>query len=290
MDTNKPKKKIFFLILAIILFIVGAGAIIYAVIVNTKARNAQKAYEELAAQMTVTTPVTPEEPGTEPAADENLPEDTGSEEVIPEPVDLSIYDVPEKQIDFDALRADTNEHIYAWITIPDTQIDYPIVQHPDDLDYYLNHNLDGSTGYPGCIYTQCLNAKDFSDFDTVMYGHNMNNGSMFANLHYFEDEVFFNNHPYVYIYTENGPLVYQVFASYEYSNIHILMGFDFTDEETRSIYLNTILQSNGFTDHINTDVEVGTDSNIITLETCIGTKPEKRYVISAVLVADGRTY
>lgn len=291
MNTDKPKKKTVFLILAIVLFVAGACAIAYAVITNMKARNEQKMYEDLAAQTTVGAPI--DESQVIDSEDNNEPENDGEnqqgdEEEIPEPVDLSIYDIPEKQIDFDALRTDTNEDIYAWITIPDTQIDYPIVQHPTELDYYLDHNLDGSTGYPGCIYSQFLNATDFSDFNTVIYGHNMNNGSMFANLHYYEDVEFFNNHPYVYVYTPEGPLVYQVFASYEYSNIHILMGFDFTSEETRGIYLNTIFQSDGFRDHVNTEVEVGTDSNIITLETCIGTKPEKRYVLGAVLVADGR--
>ena len=64
---------------------------------------------------------------------------------------------------------------------------YPVVQGGDDDTYYLNHTIDGTEGYPGSIYTERINAKDFSDFNTVIYGHNMKDGSMFMGLHNFED-------------------------------------------------------------------------------------------------------
>ena len=69
-------------------------------------------------------------------------------------------------VDFDKLQTETNADIYAWIYIPDTNIDYPVLQHPTDDTRYLNYNIDGSKGYPGCIYTEKANAKDFSDFNT----------------------------------------------------------------------------------------------------------------------------
>ena len=72
-------------------------------------------------------------------------------------------EVPEKNIDFDKLHKEVSEDIYAWIYIPDTNIDYPVFQHPTDNAYYLEHNVDGSEGYPGCIYTENYNSKDFSD-------------------------------------------------------------------------------------------------------------------------------
>ena len=136
-------------------------------------------------------------------------------------------------IDFDKLCSETNSDIYAWITIPDTKIDYPIVQHATSNEYYLNYNLDGSKGYPGCIYTENYNSKDFSDFQTVIYGHNMKNGSMFAHLHKFEDAKFFEEHPYVFIYTPDRLLVYKIFASYEYSNDHLLFQYDLSTENGR---------------------------------------------------------
>lgn len=102
-------------------------------------------------------------------------------------------------VKFEELQA-VNPDIYAWITVPGTVIDYPILQHASDNTYYLMHNIDGSYGYPGCIYTENMNSKDFTDNNTVIYGHNMKNGSMFAQLHKFEDPDFFNENREVLIY------------------------------------------------------------------------------------------
>ena len=83
--------------------------------------------------------------------------------------------------DFGQLH-EQNEDIYAWIVVPGTQVDYPLLQSETD-NYYLDYNLDHSKGYPGCIYTNQCNRKDFSDYNTVLYGHNMKNGSMFGSIH-----------------------------------------------------------------------------------------------------------
>ena len=136
-------------------------------------------------------------PTPEPTA---TPEPTETPEPTPEPVDpLAGVDVPEKAIDWEGLEAE-NPDIYAWIYIPNTNVDYPILQHPTEQSYYLDHNIDHSEGYPGCIYTHLRNNKDWSDPNTIIYGHNMRSGTMFASLHYYEDGEFFNNNRYVYIY------------------------------------------------------------------------------------------
>lgn len=199
-------------------------------------------------------------------------------------IDKSVYNIPDKNIDFAKLRKQ-NSDIYAWITIPDTNIDYPILQSETELDYYLDHNIDGSTGYPGCIYSQFINSKDFSDFNTVLYGHNMNAGTMFANLHYYRDSEFFNNHPYVYVYTENSVFVYQVFGAYTFSNVHLLMGFDLSDEEVRQTYIDNVRSLKGMDDNFNNDVKVTTESKLLSLSTCINDQKTKRYIVSSVLVA-----
>lgn len=262
------KKKTTYIVGAVVCLCIAAAAIGFLAYKHVSEKRAAAEYAALLEQMNTDTSL---------LADE---EDADA-------VDLSAYDIPQKDIDFTALKEE-NEDIYAWITIPDTSIDYPIVQDPDELDYYLDHNLDGSVGYPGCIYSQFLNAQDFSDFNTVVYGHNMKAGTMFANLHYYEDAEFFDAHPYVYVYTEDGPIVYQVFAAYAFSNIHLLMGFDLEDESVRQTYIDNIFSVNGLSDHVNTDVEVTTDSHILTLTTCIANKADQRYLVACVLVADGR--
>lgn len=121
--------------------------------------------------------------------------------------------------DFGQLH-EQNEDIYAWIVVPGTQVDYPLLQSETD-NYYLDYNLDHSKGYPGCIYTNQCNRKDFSDYNTVLYGHNMKNGSMFGSIHSFEDETFFDGHPYIYVYTENERLTYEIYEAGEvYRCVH----------------------------------------------------------------------
>lgn len=192
--------------------------------------------------------------------------------------------LPELKIDFAALQADTNEDIYAWIYVPDTMINYPVLQHPTENSYYLDYNIDGTKGYPGCIYTENYNAKDFTDFNTVLYGHNMNNGSMFANLHKFEDSEFFDEHPYVYIYTEDRLLVYHVFASYEFSNIHLLLGYDTGSEFGIKNYLRDVFNVRDMGRNIREELFPYTDNHIITLSTCIKNKAASRYLVQGVLM------
>ena len=200
---------------------------------------------------------------------------------------LDGYEVPEKTIDFEALHQE-NADIYAWITVPGTVIDYPILQHSEQVDYYLDHNIDGSKGYPGCIYTEMYNSTDWEDPNTVIYGHNMKNGTMFANLHYYEDSEFFEQNPYVYIYSEDKTRVYQIFGAYEFSDAHLMLNFDFEDPEVFTQYLGGVFELEGIRNNFNTELEITSDDKIVTLVTCIANKPEKRYLVQAVLVAEGK--
>ena len=177
-------------------------------------------------------------------------------------------------INFDELQK-TNSDIYAWIRIPDTKIDYPMAQREGDPSYYLSHDMYQQPRFAGCIYTEDCNSKDFMDPNTVIYGHNMKNQSMFQNLHLFRDKDFFDSHPDVYIYTPEGVLKYTVFASYTYDDRHIMNSFDFKDKK--------VLDAN-----IRSDVSVTSDDHIITLETCVGGQTQSRYLVQAVLNRNGK--
>lgn len=180
-----------------------------------------------------------------------------------------------------------NQDVYAWITIPGTVIDYPILQHTTDNTYYLNYNIDGSYGYPGCIYTENLNAKDFTDNNTVIYGHNMKNGTMFAGLHKFEDASFFEKHKEIIIYTPEKKLNYTIFAAYVYDDRHLLYSFNFADKAVYTNYLNEIQNMRSMNANIRKDVTVTNQNKIITLVTCIGKRPNNRLLVQAVLLEDG---
>ena len=122
-----------------------------------------------------------------------------SEEVKKEPEDegsKSKVDIP---IDFAALK-EKNPDVYAWISIPGTAIDYPVLQRENDNTYYLDHTIDHEEKTEGAIFTENYNNTDFEDPNTVIYGHDMRNGSMFKGLLDYRDKTFFDQNKEVLIY------------------------------------------------------------------------------------------
>lgn len=226
--------------------------------------------------------------GSEDSADAG--EDTESSDETESLVtdDLTPYGVTDRSIDWASLQDEQNKDIYAWIVIPGTAIDYPVLQHPEEMDYYLTHNLDGSSGRPACIYTQRINSKDWSDSNTVLYGHNMRVGTMFAGLHKFEKKEFFEENRYIHIYSEDGRiLIYEIFAAYAFSNAHILMTYDLYTDEGYQQYLDTVRESAEENGHFRQETELSTEDKIITLSTCVNGDYSKRYLVQGVLVAEG---
>lgn len=264
-NNNKKNRKSIFRI-ARILF-----TIAFLIIVGWMARDwfveqrAQKQFEELQQNVEVIEPET---------------EETTEVDVLAE---LGI-DPMEKNLNWDEIKA-TNEHIYAWIYIPNTNVDYPVLQHPTDDTYYLDYNLDGTKGYPGCIYSEHrYNSTDWTDFNTLLYGHNMKNGTMFRTLHNFEDRSFFEENRYIYIYTPEHVYVYDIFAAYANEAKHILVVYDNSTPAGRQQYLDDLFGIRSMSAHFRSDVEVTTDSNILTLVTCISGQPNQRYFVQGVLV------
>ena len=92
-----------------------------------------------------------------------------------------------------------NGDICAWIYIPGTDVDYPVLQGSDNA-YYLNHDAYGEYSPDGSIFVDAGNNLDFEDFDTIIYGHNMSTGTMFKTLHNYEDDSFWESNRNVYIY------------------------------------------------------------------------------------------
>ena len=197
--------------------------------------------------------------------------------------------IPEKEVDFAALKEEVNEDIYAWIYIPDSDIDYPVLQHPTDNAFYLEYNIDGSKGRPGCIYTEDYNSKDFTDPNTVIYGHNITSSTkpgttMFHDLHKFEDSKYFEENPYVYIYTEEGLLVYEVFAAYVTGNEHVLFSCDFGLPSQYSKYLENIFEIQSTDANIREELTVTNENRILTLSTCVYGRKQNRYLVQGVLL------
>lgn len=193
--------------------------------------------------------------------------------------------IPDKEIDWDALEKE-NSDIYAWIYIPGTQVDYPVLQHPNEDDYYLDHNLDHSAGYPGAIYSQSVNAKDFGDIWTVLYGHNMGNGTMFGSLHDFEDNDFFEENQYIYIYTREKAFVYEIYSACTFSDVLLSESYSFTLEAGVKQFLKETAQVRDMNSHVREEMEIPGDAKLITLSTCIKGAPEKRWLVNGILVQE----
>ncbi len=196
--------------------------------------------------------------------------------------------LPDNPIDFDSLQK-RNEDIYAWIEIPNTQVNYPIVQSYEESDsFYLNRNIDKQYDINGSIYTEKLNSLDFTDPNTLIYGHNMLDGSMFQNLHKFRNKEFFDKNPYIYIYTRGHILKYEIFSAYKFDNRHILNSYDFSDEKVFEEYLENAQNPKSL--EVNTrKLNISTKDRIITLSTCIGNEKNYRYLVQGVLIDDTLT-
>lgn len=276
MNKEKNSKSIIYKILFTVFFVVFIGASSILISDWYRENKAQKEFEKLSGLVQETENETQTETETETQIE------TETETEVDVLAERGIV-VPEKNLDWNALY-EKNEHIIAWIYIPGTKVDYPILQHPEIESYYLNRNLDGSVGYPGCIYIQLLNNKNFTDYNTVLYGHNMKNQTMFATLHKFEDAMFLDENHYVYIYTPETTLVYDIFAAYEYSNKHILYEYNFDVDKWRQAYLDMILGIRDMNANIRRDVEVTSETPIISMSTCIAGKANNRYVVNAALV------
>lgn len=205
------------------------------------------------------------------------------EQFVEEEAEPQLAELP---IDFEGLQQ-INPEIYAWIEVPDTNINYPILQHEgEDQSFYLTRDMYGEANQAGSIYTEDYNNKDFQDYHTVVYGHNMKNGSMFHNVRYFSEQEYFDQHEELYIYMPGKILKYKIIACYEYDDRHLLGMFDFDDEEAYAKYLEEIMNPRSMYAMIREGAELSTEDKLLTLSTCIANKPNHRRLLQAVLIEE----
>ena len=189
---------------------------------------------------------------------------------------------PPVKIDFDLLH-NTSKNVYAWIEIPGSPVAYPIVQHPKNNGYYLRRAINGSYDVTGCIYTQNYNSQDFSDPNTLIYGHYMYDGTKFGSLISYMDKEYFESHRKVVIYTEENQYVYKVFAALPFDTRHILTSYRISKNPLED-FLEDVYSNRDARAVIAEDVTVDASKDkILTLSTCLK-NGGKRYLVLAVLV------
>jgi sortase B len=182
-------------------------------------------------------------------------------------------------VDFDALEQ-INPDIIGWILIPDTQINYPILQGSDN-DYYLKHLYNKEALSVGSIFMDYRSVADFSGFNTIIYGHRMRNGSMFAGLKNFLKAEFFKEHPYIYIATREGVYTYTRFSAYEGPTTGLSYQLSFSSEQDKTDFIDYAKSSSRFSANI--EKSLTEEDFYLTLSTCTGNGYKNRLIVQAVL-------
>ncbi len=188
---------------------------------------------------------------------------------------LAPYQEALAQIDLTALR-EVNPEVVGWIMIPDTDISYPLLRGQDN-SYYLNHTWDTSRNSVGAIFLDYRNSCPLTDFNSVIYGHKMNDQSMFGLLHQYKNEGFWAAHPVLYLLDDNGPRQYEIFAYYETGTMNTY-SLSFSDDAAKESYINECLAQSW----LNTGIVPEPDDCILTLSTCTGRGHATRWVVQAV--------
>ncbi len=274
---KKPKKKGGKARIIIgVVCVLAAVICVMQVIRTTYAPSAKTEMASVSATMVPETTTEPE--------DEDVDED---EVVIAETEDLAAFqsDDEEFSVDFEALQA-VNSDIYGWLQIDDTNIDYPVVQHPTNDSYYLNHNSDGNYSANGAIFSEeTYNSTSFDDPVTVLYGHHMSSGAMFGDLQsYFSDSEFFESHQTIEVYTPDGLLEYAVFAAVPYDSSHLLYYNDFTDDSVFKTFFEEVLNIRTIGSQINEDNAPELGDRVLILSTCLEGNNTRRFLVMATLV------
>lgn len=257
-----------------IFIIVIAGAIFlyaaYQLFSYWKEDYASKQDRDQLARQAVTVLPTATAPKKQEASVEHL-EETSPQEENTEP-EFSLSDTIPLRVDFDALQAE-NPDIIAWIYCADTPINYPVAQSEDN-QYYLRRLTDGSYNSSGTIFLDFRNSPDLHDVNSLIYGHNMTNGTMFGTLVEYKDQAYYDEHPELWILTRECAYRIDLIAGL----VTASDSDDYTIFETREeldAHLQDCVERSTFV----SDFDLDTVERIVTLSTCSYEYNTARYVV-----------
>ena len=180
-------------------------------------------------------------------------------------------------IDFDELKA-INTDVMGWIRVGAIEgISYPIAQAADN-DYYLHRTFRREDNFAGCIFLNCDNTKYLTDQNSLVYGHNMKNGSMFGLLKDLQDQKVYDSNPYFWIFTPDLIYQYHIYSCAIVSKIGDPYRIRFPEAE----FERFIQESQAWSAVDNHGVNVGTRDRIVTLSTCTG-DDSTRFIVQGVL-------
>jgi sortase B len=188
-------------------------------------------------------------------------------------------EAPPISVDFDELRK-VNPDIVGWLYCEDSVINYPVVKGSDN-DYYLHHAYDGTYSASGAIFIDEDNADDFQDSNTIIYGHHMKNGSMFATLSNWGKQEYFDSHSVMWLLTPEQNYKIILFSGYTtsaYSDTYRIF------REPGDEFTQYIINSAQYSDFAMRETELYADAKYVLLSTCAYVFDNARYVIHGMLV------
>lgn len=172
--------------------------------------------------------------------------------------------VMKNPIDFEQLQS-VNEDIVGWLRIRGLGISYPVVQGEDN-DYYLHRTFERTDNFAGCIFMNCDNDSDLSDQNTIIYGHNMKDGSMFGKLKNYNEEDVYQKSKYFWIYTPDLIYQYRIFSASIVNKTGLTYQIMFTEDEFNQ-FVNQAFSSSVVD---NSGLSVTREDRVVTLSTCTG--------------------
>ena len=170
--------------------------------------------------------------------------------------------------------SEVNDELVAWLYCPGTVIDYPVA-HGTDNEYYLTHLATGEKNANGCLFIDCNNAGDFSDKNTVIYGHNMHSGKMFAALLGYREQSFYDSHPYMYLTCGDKTYRLEIFSAYVTDSGSDAYRMKFTDADAFADWVKEVSGRSDFA----ASMAIKTTDRIVTLSTCAYDFAGARYVV-----------
>ena len=182
------------------------------------------------------------------------------------------------EINFKALQ-EVNPDVIGWIYSPDTTINYPVVQG-DDNAYYLKHLADGTENRNGCPFLDVQNRPDFTDDNSVIYGHHMQNGTMFAGISWYEDQSYYDEHPVMYLMTPSATYRIELFSGYITTMDSSAYMQTFGSIREHTDWLKEVSGRSDF----RANLEISAYDRVITLSTCAYRFENARYVLHGKLV------
>lgn len=192
------------------------------------------------------------------------------------PVPSIDFEIP--SIDFDAIAKDGYSNCVGWIYIPDTAVNYPVF-YSGENDYYLHHTGKGEESVAGAIFLDGRNAANFGDTHSILYGHHMADGSMFAGLKNYKDPAYYPLHRFGVLITPEGYRIIEFFSGYVASVDQNAWNIEYGGEEN---YGNWIKDECALSCFAGETVPLSGD-RVITLSTCSYEFDNARFILHGIL-------